>query len=146
MRCFRRFAAALLGVLLISLTPIGAAAACAAPAGQPVAGAGHAGSGVPAAGAALVDAAYAHDGHTQHAPGPARDVPRPGHEPGPTHHGGDVPCPASTACANVAAVDETPELIAPGAPAASGVTSVEGWRPASVVLPPEPPPPRVLGA
>ena len=146
MRRLRRFAVALLGVLLIPLTPLGAAAECGAPAGKPTAGAGHGGSGVLAAAASHVGAAHDHDGHAQHAPRPARDVPRPGHEPGPAHHGGDVPCPASTSCANVAAVDGTPDLITPGAPAAGGVTSVDGWRPASVVLPPEPPPPRARGA
>jgi hypothetical protein len=131
----RRFAVALLGLLLVQLSLLGAGVACTVPAvGGPAASAAH-GS---AAGVAHHAGGHAHDGGDVAGADalPSDDAPPSG------HHDGRMHCPTTMACATAAIAVAASALPDGGILARAEIVAPDATAPASVVGAPEPPPPR----
>ena len=133
MHRLRRFAVALLGLLLVQLTLAGAGVACAVPtpdAAGSVAATEHDASGHAHHGTDLADAAgLASATHPDDA-APTR------------HHDGRLHCPSSMACASATIARAASMLPENALVAASEIAAPEDVAPASIVGAPEPPPPR----
>lgn len=138
----RRFAVALLGVLLLQVAFLGAGGACEM---TPPAEAGVAGphDGAPSMAHHVAGHAHEHEpGHHARDVSVAAGVPAPPDHAPPPHHDGQLHCPSSAACATVAVAAAAVAIPDDGALVATRIGAHDGTVPASVTGAPEPPPPR----
>ena len=132
MRRLHRFAAVLMGVLLLQVSLLAAATAC-SPTPNGMAAAEVAG-GLATDGSAGGDGAHAH-----HEPRPAGE---PDGGSRSRHHDGQMHCPSAMACTAVG-VAAVSVALPEGAPLLAGrALALDAIAPASITGAPEPPPPR----
>jgi hypothetical protein len=135
----RRFATALMGVLLLQVM-LGAVGACAMTSGEvavPVVRAASAGKTAPVGGHAAGKHAHA----AASAPGQLASSHRDGEPPAP-HHGTPSHCAAAVGCVFDAALAIATTALGESSPAVTRIAAPDDRAPASVVGTPEPPPPR----
>jgi hypothetical protein len=138
LRRVRHAVAALMGVLLLQLTLVGAGVACTATV-ESARGIGL----VALAGPAIDQGADGHEHPAGHAP---TDATTPGDGSG-SHHGqtdpdGQTRCPAATGCTTIGVVDVAVILPVATVRVDAGVVAADSAAPVSVSGAPEPPPPR----
>jgi hypothetical protein len=138
LRRARHAVAALMGVLLLQLTLVGAGVACAAAVN------GGADSRIAASGGSITS--QGDDGHEHNAGHDPADATTPGDGSG-SHHGqtnsdGGTHCPAPMGCTTVGVVDVAVTLPSATVRVAKGIVPTNATTPESVGGAPEPPPPR----